>query len=225
MLRYYPINIDLHGRRVVIVGGGAVAARKAKRLVSAGARLTVIAPRLNAALAALAAAGSLTHQERGYRPGDLEGALLAFAATDDAEANLMAAAEARDLGILIDIVDAPRQGNFTTPALLERGDLLITVSTGGGSPALSRRIIAELEPLFGPEYAEAVTLLGSVREKLLTEKGGSAYNERVFAELAALDLPALIKNGQRDAIDQILLKLSASGSGPGPDGAEKKDPS
>jgi len=224
-LRYYPINLDLLGQLVVIVGGGAVAARKAKRLVSAGARLRVIAPRLDPRLAELAAAGSLAHLARGYLPGDLEGALLAFAATDDAAVNLAVAAEAKRHGILIDVVDAPRQSGFTTPALLERGELLITVSTAGASPALSRRIVGELEPLFGAEYAEAVTLLAAAREKILTEKGGSAYNERVFAELAALDLPALIKNGQRDAIDQILLKLSSFGAEPGPDGAEKKDPS
>ena len=224
-MRYYPINIDLHDRRVVIVGGGAVAARKARRLISAGARLTVVAPRVNASIAALAESGSLTHLARGYRPGDLAGALLAFAATDDAELNLAVAAEAKERGVLIDIVDAPRRSDFTTPATLQRGELLITVSTAGASPALSRRIIGELEPVFGAEYAEAVTLLGGIREKILTEKGGSAYNERVFAELAALDLPALLKNGQRDAIDQILLKLSASGSEPVPDGAEKKDPS
>ena len=224
-MRYYPINLDLLGQLVVIVGGGAVAARKAKRLVSAGARLRVIAPRLDPRLAELAAAGSLAHLARGYLPGDLEGALLAFAATDDAAVNLAVAAEAKRHGILIDVVDAPRQSGFTTPALLERGELLITVSTAGASPALSRRIVGELEPLFGAEYAEAVTLLAAAREKILTEKGGSAYNERVFAELAALDLPALIKNGQRDAIDQILLKLSSFGAEPGPDGAEKKDPS
>ena len=224
-MRYYPVNLDLHDKRVVVVGGGAVAARKAKRLVSAGARLTVIAPYLDDRLAALAAAGELAHLARGYQPGDLEGALLAFGATDDAAVNRSVAAEAKERGILVDVVDSPRESGFTTPALLERGDLLITVSTAGASPALSRRIIDQLEPLFGAEYAEAVTLLAAVREKRLTEKGGSAYNERVFAELAALDLPALIKNGQRDAIDQILLKLSASGSGPGPDGADKKDPS
>ena len=224
-MRYYPINLDLRDQLVVIVGGGAVAARKARRLVSAGARVSVVAPVLDARLAALAAAGSLAHIDRCYLYGDLEGALLAFAATDDAAVNLAVASEAKACGILIDVVDAPRKSGFTTPAVLERGDLLITVSTAGASPALSRRIIGGLEPLFGAEYAEAVTLLGAVREKILTEKGRSAYNERVFAELAALDLPALIKNGQRDAIDQILLKLSASGSGLGPDGAEKKDPS
>ena len=220
-MRYYPINVDLRDRPVVIIGGGAVSARKAKRLISAGARVTVVAPRLDASLAQLAAAGSLTHQEREYRDGDLTGAFLAFAATDDPELNRKVAAEAAERGVLIDVVDAPRVGGFTTPACLERGDLLVTVSTAGASPALSRRIVKELATRFGEEYAEAVAILGAVREKMLTEKGTNAYNERVFAELAALDLPALIKNGQRNAIDQILLKFSPSGANrPG-----KKDPS
>lgn len=195
------------------------------RLVTVGARVRVVAPVLDQRLSALAASGEITHLARDYQRGDLEGALLAFAATDDAAVNLAVAAEARECGILIDVVDAPRKSSFTTPAVLERGDLLITVSTAGASPSLSRRIIGQLEPLFGPEYAEAVTLLASLREKLLTEKGGSAYNVRVFAEIAALDIPALIKNGQRDAIDQILLKLSASGLDADPDRAGKKDPS
>lgn len=210
---------------MLIVGGGAVAARKARRLVRAGARVRVVAPHLDQSLAEMAAGGAVSHLPRGYLPGDLEGALLAFAATDDREVNRAVAAEARERGILVDVVDAPRQSAFTTPALLERGDLLITVSTGGASPGLARRIVAQLEPLFGTEYSEAVALLGTAREKMLTENGGNAYNERVFAELAALDLPELIKNGQRDAIDQILRKLSSSGPGPGPDGAGKKDPS
>lgn len=189
--------------------GEGVAARKARRLVAAGARVTVVAPQLDAALAALADAGSVTHLQRRYLPGDLDGALLAFAASSDAQVNLAVAAEARERGVLTDVVDAPHEGSFTTPAVLERGDLLITVSTGGASPALSRRIIKDLEGQFGKEYAEAVAVLGALREKILTVNGGNAYNERVFSELAALDLPALIRNGQREAIDQILLKLTA----------------
>jgi len=224
-LRYYPINLDLHDRPVVIVGGGAVAARKAKRLVEAGARLTVVAPQVVESLSNAAAAGKLTHLKRSYRPGDLAGALLAFAATGDPEVNLAVAAEARERGIPVDVVDAPAESNFHTPAVLQRGDLTITVSTAGASPALSRRIVEQLDPLFGPEYAETVALLGEIREKILTVKGGSAYTERVFAELVALDLPSLIKNGQRDVIDQILLKLSAAEARPGADEAEQKDPS
>jgi precorrin-2 dehydrogenase/sirohydrochlorin ferrochelatase len=220
-VRYYPINLDLQDRRVIIVGGGAVAARKARRLVAAGAQLCVVAPLIDERLAALVTAGSLVHLDRNYRYGDLEGATLAFAATNDPAVNSAVAAEAKRRGVLVDVVSAPREGDFITPALLNRGDLLITASTAGASPGLARRVIAELEPLFGEEYAQSVALLGQVREKLLTEKGGSAYNVRVFAELAALDLPALIKDGKiHDALDQLLLRLSASESRPGPDGAE-----
>ena len=221
-MRYYPINLDLTGRCVVIVGGGAVAARKALRLLEAGAQLRVVAPQLDPRLAQLAAAGALQHLERPYRAGDLEGALLVFAATNDAGVNRAVADEARQRGVLVDLGAAPREGDFTTPALLNRGDLLITASTGGASPGLARCVIEALEPLFGEEYAEAVTHLAQLREKLLTEKGGNAYNERVFAELSALDLPALIRNCRKDALEQILPRLSASGSRPGPDGAESK---
>lgn len=224
-MRYYPINLDVKDRPVVIIGGGTVAARKAKRLLEAGARVTVVAPHLDERLAALADQGSLVHQGRGYLPGDLCGALLAFAATDDAQVNRAVAQEARELGVLVDLVAEPQQGDFTTPATLSRGELLITASTGGASPGLSRRIIEVLTPLFGDEYAKSVMLLGLAREKLLTEKGGNAYNERVFAELAGLDLSQLIKNGQQDALDQILLRLSDSGSKRGPEEPNKKDPS
>lgn len=224
-MRYYPVNLNLLDQKVVIVGGGGVAARKAQRLLDAGARLTVVAPALHERLTHRAAAGELVHLEREYRRGDLEGALLAFAATDDAEVNRAVAEEAKERGILVDLVAAPREGNFTTPAVLERGDLMITASTGGASPVLARRIIEELEPLFGAEYAETVAFLGRLREKLLTVKGGKAYNERVFAALTALKLPELLENGDKDALDQLLQRLCASVSRPGPDGADKKDPS
>ncbi|GFO62784.1 precorrin-2 dehydrogenase/sirohydrochlorin ferrochelatase family protein [Geomonas paludis] len=222
---HYPINLNLKDRLVVVVGGGRVAARKVARLVGAGARVTVVAPVVEESLAALAAQGRIVHLCRSYRPGDLSGATLAFAATSEPAVNREVARAARELNLLVDCVDLPEDGDFVTPAVLEQGDLLITVSTGGASPSLSKRIVDQLRCQFGPEYGEAVALLSAVREKLLTEKAGNAYNDTVFAELAALDLPALIKNGQRDAIDQILQKLSAAGAAPGSVGAGKEDPS
>ena len=132
---------------------------------------------------------------------------------------------ARELGVLVDLVADPHAGDFTTPALLSRGDLLVTASTGGASPGLARRIIEALEPLFGSEYTEAVALLAQAREKLLTVKAGTAYNERVFADLVALDLPGLIKNGHKDALDQILQRLSDACEIADPEELNKKDPS
>ena len=224
-MRYYPINLDIRNKAVVIVGGGAVAGRKAARLAAAGAVVTVVSPRLHESLSALVAQGRVLHEAKEYRDGDLKGALLAFAATDDHAVNRAVAAEASRRGVLVDVVDSPGSGSFTTPAVLQRGELMLTVSTGGASPALSREIVGKLEQIFGPEYEEAVMLLASAREKILTEKGGNAYNARVFAELAALDLPALIKNGQRDVIDQLLLKLSIPALQTGRERADEKDPS
>lgn len=222
-MRYYPIGLDLENRPVTIIGGGAVAARKALRLVAAGAAVTVIAPSLDPKLSELVREGSVEHEGRSYQPGDLAGALLAFAATDDPEVNQAVAQEAHRRRILIDVTDAPETSDFTTPAVLERGDLLITVSTSGASPALARHILEQLAPLFGDEYREALVLFRRLREKMLTEKIGDAYNSRVFAELVARDLPALIREGRTDEIEQILLQLVGPGVSLDPDLAEEKD--
>lgn len=224
-MRFYPINLDLKGRRVTVVGGGSVAARKVQRLVAAGARVTVVAPDRHPALELLAARGQIAVTDRPYREGDLQGAFLVFAATADRGVNRSVAQEARREGILVDQVDDPDASDFSTPALLERGELLIAVSTGGASPALAREIVRQLEEQFGAEYATALALLGRVREKILTEKVGDAYNSGVFAQLALHDLPALIRNGEKEKIDQILLKLVGPGFTADADQAEKKDPS
>lgn len=222
-MRFYPVALDLKNRPVVIVGGGGVAARKALRLVAAKACLTVVAPSLDPVLVELVGEGKVQHIGRSYQAGDLSEAFLAFAATDDPEVNLEVAKEARRRRILVDVTDAPDVSDFATPAVLERGDLLVTVSTSGASPALARRIIEQLEPLFGEEYGEALVLFRRIREKMLTEKLGDAYNGRVFAELAARDIPALIKEGRTKEIEQILLQLVGPGVYLDPKPAAEKD--
>lgn len=224
-MRYYPISLDLRERLVVVVGGGAVAARKVLRLVTAGAKVTVVAPKLTDSLADLVGRGGVQHLGREFRAGDLAGAVLVFAATDDPGVNRSVADEARREGIFVDVADSPATSDFTTPAVLQRGELLVTVSTGGASPALSRWIVERLESVLGPEYCETVDLFGTIREKILTVKAGDAYNKQVFAELAAYDIPALIRNGRKDEIEQILLKLFGPGFSLDTERAEKKDPS
>ncbi len=223
-MRYYPINLDIDGREVVVVGGGAVASRKCLRLVAAGARVTVIAPALDTTLATMAAGRQVNHVARKYAPGDLAGAFLVFAATGDRGANRAVAAEARDRGILADITDAPQLGSFTSPAIVSRGDLLIAISTGGRSPALARRVRTELETRFGPEYATALAVLGAIREKLLTETGNSAYNKKILNALVDRDLPALVKNKSRDDMDRLLVELFGTGFTLAELGVKEKDP-
>jgi siroheme synthase-like protein len=162
----YPIVLtNLSAARCVVIGGGAVAERKVRQLLDAGARPTVISPTLSPALAAWREAGLLTHACRAYQEGDLAGAALAIAAANDADANQGVAAEARRLGILANIADAPEAGSFHTVATVRRGDLLITVSTGGASPALAAQLRQELAERYGPEYAEHTRAAAARRTK------------------------------------------------------------
>ena len=223
-MRYFPINLDIRGRQAVIVGGGVVAVRKSVALHACGGDITVIAPRLDSSLQQMRTAGKITHLEREYEPGDLAAAFLACAASDDPAVNRAVAEEAKALGILADIADAPRSGSFTMPAVVRRGDLLIAVSTGGASPALARRIREQLEREFGPEYGTATALLGRLREKQLTETGGSAYNKKIFNELVDHDLPSLIKNNSVAEIDTLLTKLFGPEFTLAALGAGEKDP-
>lgn len=205
-MRYLPINLDVRDKMVIIVGGGGVAVRKCSVLLDAGARVTVIAPHLDSALAELHRNGRLHHEARQFRPGDLEGAFLVFAATDNPQVNRSVTDEARARSILANSADGPEYGSFTLPAILNRGDLTIGVSTGGKSPALARVIRNQLETLYGQEYEHALEIMGNLREKLLTEKGNSAYNKQIFNELAEL-LPSLIRNASSGDIENLLKKL------------------
>lgn len=210
-MHYFPINLDIRTKPVTIVGGGEVAARKTLRVLDAGGHLTVIAPELSATLRELCDNGRITHLARSYTTGDLAGAFLVFAATDDPAVNHMVAKEAGSLDILVNRADAQEVGDFSTPAVIARGELLITISTGGTCPALAGKIREELEALFGEEYAETTRLLGAIREKLLTEKVKNAYNKSVFSELLHHNLPQMLRNSQHDEIDHLLRELLGQG--------------
>jgi siroheme synthase-like protein len=161
----YPlVLINLARVRCVVVGGGAVAERKVRDLIAGGARPQVISPALTAALAGWHAAGQIEHLARAYRPGDLEGAFLAIAATDDRGVNAAVAEEGARRGILVNVADDPAAGNFHTAATVRRGDLLLAVSTGGASPALAARIRRELGSRYGEEYARLLDLLRGLRD-------------------------------------------------------------
>jgi precorrin-2 dehydrogenase/sirohydrochlorin ferrochelatase len=160
----YPLALTNLARvRCVVVGGGAVAERKAGDLLAGGARPVVISPTLTAALGAWVAAGRVEHLARLYQEGDLAGAFLAVAATGDRAANAAVAAEGQRLGILVNVADDPSAGNFHTVAAVRRGELLLAVSTGGAGPALSARIRRELAERYGDEYARLLDMLRALR--------------------------------------------------------------
>ena len=222
-MRYLPINLDVRGRTVIIIGGGEVASRKCRLLRVGGACVTVIAPGVVPELQALADAGEIRCLARPYEPGDLTGAFLVYAATDRPAVNRAVADEARSAGVLVEVCTEPESGDFTTPALIARGDFTIAIATGGAAPALAARIRRDLEGRFDPAYGEAVELLGIVREKLLTANKASAYNKRILKDLADADLPHLFRNRAYAEIDQLLATLCGPGFALSTLGVPEKD--
>lgn len=210
-MKYYPINIDLRGKPVIIVGGGAVAERKCRTLLEAGARVVIIAPSLSRELRNLAANGVIEHLERDYRRGDLGGAFLVFAATGDKAVSRSVAEEAAERRIPANIADTPEWGDFATPSIVARGDLLITVSTGGKCPLVARSIREELDCRYGSEYASALRVLGAVREKLLTLKMGSHARKEIMRDLVNGGLPRLLRNGSAEEVDRFLREVAGPG--------------
>lgn len=186
-------------RHAIVVGGGNVAARKVEELLEAGAQVTVIGPALSPELKALAGARRIAVIGRPYREGDLSGAFLVIAATDDSEVNQKVWREAEQCGYLVNVVDDPARCNFITPAIVRRGDVMITVSTGGASPALARRLRERLETLIGPEYEDLATLLAELRPELQSRYEAEKDRRKAAFRLVDSDLISIIKDKGMDA--------------------------
>ena len=171
----------------VVVGGGAVAERKVRDLIAGGARPIVISPTVTAALANWHVAGQIEHVARAYQSGDLAGAFLAVAATNDRATNAAVTEEATRMGILINVADAPWTGNFYTAATVRRGNLVIAVSTSGGSPSLTAHIRREIEARYGEEYGDLLALLAKLRaearQRLTAEQQAQLWQRMISDEV------------------------------------------
>lgn len=201
-MQYFPVGLKIEGRRCLVVGGGRVAARKVRTLLDCGAVVEVISPELIEELRAMRAAGEISWLERAYQPGDLSGAFLVIAATDDPEAQGKIFAEAEEKNILLNVADVPKRCNFILPATVRRGDLSISVSTAGKSPALARNLRQDLEKRYGPEYGVLVALLGELRDQVISLGKSTAENKELFDRLAALEIVDWIKKGDWQRISR-----------------------
>lgn len=192
---YFPVCLKITGRLCLVIGGGRVAERKTRALLEHGALVGVISPELNKGLASLAGEGTVAWLARPYQKGDLAGAFLVIAATDDPAAQEQIHAEAEAGNILLNVADLPEWGNFILPATARRGDLAISVSTSGKSPALASVLRQGLEKSFGPEYGVLLNILGALREVVLAAGRPSSENRQIFARLANPEMAVWIKEG------------------------------
>jgi precorrin-2 dehydrogenase/sirohydrochlorin ferrochelatase len=178
-MKYYPLYMDLRGRECLVVGAGAVAARKVRTLLDCGAQVTVVGERPAAALEELRSRG-VKILERKFRPDDLQLPALVIGATDSEEVNAAVSEESRRRGIPVNIADDPAKSTFIVPAIFRQGDVTMAVSTGGSSPALARLIREDLAGHYGEEYAVLAELLGSYRERMMTAVSGHRRRAEVW---------------------------------------------
>ena len=206
---HYPAFLNICGKRCVVIGGGVVALRKAEALLGFGANVTVVSPTLRPDLERLAEAGAISLVRRDYKQGDLKDSVVAIAATDAREINQRVADEAREQGVLVNVVDDPEQSDFIIPSFFRRGDLTIAVSTSGMSPALARKVRTRLEPIIGEEFALLLSIVTDVRSAL--KEQGMSVGADAWQEALDLDLLiGLVRAGQSEEAKALLLgKLEA----------------
>ena len=205
-MKYYPIFLDIRGKICVIVGGGEVAARKAERLLDCDAKVFIISPKLSPALAALKEKDIICHIAAEYSGDLIHGAALVIGATDDEKTNAQISLDARSKGIPVNIVDDPQKCDFILPSLVQRGDLAITIGTGGKSPALARHLREELEAKYGEEYKIFLNILGNLRVKMEKNAGvGKDWFESML-EAGILDS---IKKKDIKKVKEIVQKITS----------------
>ncbi|HEY2347316.1 MAG TPA: siroheme synthase CysG [Xanthomonadaceae bacterium] len=226
----FPLFADLRERAVLVVGGGAVAARKVERLLAAGARVRVVAPELGPELRGQVAARRIAHRAGRFEPGSLDGAWLAVAATGDREVNRAVAQAARDRHLLVNVVDDAELSSFHMPAVVERGAVQVAISSGGGAPMLARRLRERIEAQLDESLGALADLLTRQRERIRARLPQAGERRRWFDRVLDGVVPKLLRQGRveqaerhlLDALDEAIESERGSvalvGAGPGDPG-------
>ena len=181
---FFPMLVNLAGRKCLVVGAGTVAAGKIEGLLLCGADVVVVSPRAVTAIQRLARAGRLVWRRKAFSPGDVQGKFLAVAATSSSKVNETVFRACAARGVLCNSVDDPEHCDFIYPAVARRGSLQIAISTGGRSPALAARLRREMERQFGPEWGAWVEDLGLRRDELLKGKMPEKSRRRRLQQMA-----------------------------------------
>lgn len=182
---FFPLFVDLRGRKCVVVGGGAVAARKIAGLVRYGAQVTVVSPRVVTAIRKLIQDGKAVWLPRKFAAADLDRAFVAIAATATSSVNAAVYRASAIRGILCNSVDDPEHCDFIYAAVMRRGPLQIAVSTSGASPALAARLRHELEDRFGEQWTLWVERLSVQRRALLNQKMPARRRAKLLADMSS----------------------------------------
>ncbi len=203
----YPVNLNIENQLCIVFGGGSVAARKVDSLLQCGAAVRVISPHVDPKIQLYAEGGKIEWLQRGYETGDIDDAFLVLAATDNNDVQQRIAREARDSKVLINVADDPMACSFQVPASVRRGEFLLTISTGGASPALSAKIRQEIEKEYGPEYGQLVDLLGTIRDSVVHDGRTQESHKILFEKLLQLNILTYIRLQKWQALQDELKRV------------------
>lgn len=207
----YPVNLDISGKRCLVVGGGIVAARKIRALLLCGGVVQIISPDACEAIAELAETGEISWLRRTYQHGDVQGAFLIFAATDDPAVQKKISEDAAIHHVLLNSAADPELSDFHVPAKIRRGDFVIAVSTGGGSPALATLLKAQLAEEYGDEYGILVELMARIRSQVVNGASIAAANRSLFKSILQLPVLHCIKTENWDELKRLLHRVLPAG--------------
>ncbi len=204
---YYPVFLDLQGRRCVVIGGGHIAQRKVTTLLSYGARVTVISPAVTPRLAAYAKQSKIRHVRRRLCPSDLQGAWLIYAATDEQTINQLVARVGLRRRIFTNVVDQPHLCSFIAPAIMQRGAVTVAISTGGASPVMAKRIRNTVARAIQREDVAMVQLLASLRPLAKARLQQPSERKRYFEQLVKGKTYTLVRSGSLRAARRTAREL------------------
>ena len=209
MTSYYPVYLNLRGRRCVIIGGGTVAEGKISRLLDSGARIRVVSPDATPGIRQFAAGGSVQWEQRKYRDGDLEGAFIAIAATNVREVNRRIFEEANQRGVMLNAVDDPPNCSFIAPSIVQRGPVTLAISTGGVSPALARKLRESLQSSDDLAWADLSSAMAVARSHLREVGLLSTIDPQRWQCCITRELLAMAHEGRdAEAVEALLAGLT-----------------
>jgi uroporphyrin-III C-methyltransferase/precorrin-2 dehydrogenase/sirohydrochlorin ferrochelatase len=206
----YPVTLQLRDRPCAVLGGGPLAAEKARGLAGAGARVTVLAGHPGPELQAVETELGVEVIRRDYAPGDLAGRFLAIDASGDEETNRRSFDEAEERGVLINVVDRPERCHFHAPALVRRGPLQVAVSTGGESPFLAGALRARLERVVGEEWGPFTAMVGGVRRRLRARGVALEEQNRVYRRLMRSEVRDLLRDGRAEDARYVAAAIESA---------------
>jgi siroheme synthase-like protein len=210
MEMFYPVYLNLKNKRVVVIGGGAVAERKVESLIGTGAVIVLISPEVTSRLDSLAKSNHIQLHRRPYISGDCAGAALVFSASDDAKVSASVFQEATNAGAFVNTADQPALCGFIMPAVVRRGDIAIAISTGGTSPGLAAQLRRKIGRIIGPEYAKLTQLLSKARPEIRRRVPDAEQRKVLHYRILNSDILDRLKRNDTAGAERLLREIIES---------------